>query len=365
MKGLSLAFFLRDRLLFIMMALLIIGLSIMMLLLERERYASFIELNTIYYFIVLSLFFLGLWLAIDYLRQRAYFNQLLDAIERSDELQSAEIVQSTVTKEQKLVARLLAEQNRAYLNELGKYRRQQELHNHFVLQWVHHMKTPLSVIDLLAQQTLQQELTEQEDQKQLALSLQEETDRMTRGLEMMLYTARLDKFQIDLSIKQVALHEIARTVINAHKKLCIRHSIFPRIDGELWVETDEKWMAFLFNQFISNAIKYSKSKPGAKKLSFQLEPTSEGGGKLAIKDEGIGIAAHDLPRVFDPFFTGENGRTTGESTGMGLYLAKQVCNRLGHTLSIASILGESTTVNLAFQPRGIHILSKSDDQNES
>ncbi len=365
MRGLSLALFLRDRLLFIIVALLIIALSISMLLLERERYSGFIELGTIYYFVVLALFFLGIWLAVDYLRQRTYFKQLLDAIKRSEELQATTIVQATVTMEQKLVAKMLEEQNRAYLNELGKYRRQQELHNHFVLQWVHHMKTPVSVIDLLAQEALQQSEALQPEHKQLALSVQEETDRMTRGLEMMLYTARLDKFEIDLHVKQIALQELVRSVINAHKKLCIRHSIFPRIDGEAFVETDEKWMTFVLNQFVSNAIKYSKGKPGAKKLMFQLESHRNGGGKLTVTDEGIGIAPHDLPRVFEPFFTGENGRATGESTGMGLYLAKQVCNRLGHVMAISSVLGESTTITITFEPRGIHILAGESDRRES
>lgn len=356
MRGLSLALFLRDRLLFIFMVCLIILLAVTLLLLERERYPGLVELGTIYYFIVIALFLLGTWLVVDYLRQRTYFKQMLEAIARSEELQASTIVQATVTQEQKLVAKMLEEQSRAYLNELGKYRRQQEIHNHFVLQWVHHMKTPVSVIDLLAQEVLQQNSSSQQEQQQLALSMQEETDRMTRGLEMMLYTARLDKFEIDLHVKQVALHELVRSVINAHKKLCIRYSIFPRVEGEASVETDEKWMTFVLNQFISNAIKYSKSKEGGKKLLFQLEAFNDGGGRLQVIDEGIGIAPHDLPRIFDPFFTGENGRTAGESTGMGLYLAKQVCNRLGHEMTVSSVLGESTTVSVAFKPRGIHIM---------
>lgn len=364
MRGLSLALFLRDRLLFIFMALLIILLSFSMLLLERERYPGLVELGTVYYFMLLALFFLGVWLAVDYVRQRAYFKQLIDAINRSEELKATSIIKTTVTQEQKLVSKMLEEQNRAYLNELGKYRRQQELHNHFVLQWVHHMKTPVSVVDLLAQEALQKPASTQEEQRLLALSLQEETDRMTRGLEMMLYTARLGKFEIDLHVKQTALHALARNVVNAHKKLCIRHSIFPRIDGESWVETDEKWMTFVLNQFVSNAIKYSKSKAGAKKINFTMEAFGNGGGKLTVSDEGIGIAPHELPRIFDPFFTGENGRTTGESTGMGLYLAKQVCSRLGHELSVTSVMGESTAMTVVFKPRGIHILGSQEESSD-
>ncbi|MED4752776.1 sensor histidine kinase [Brevibacillus choshinensis] len=351
----SAALFLRDRITFVIVYVLMIGFGVGIMLLEEKRYSGVVDMDTKYYFVMLGLFFVLLWLAVDYIRQRDYYKQLRRATERTSELQAAAIVQSVVTCEQRLVSQLLAAQQSAYLHELGKYRRQQELHNHFVLQWVHHMKTPVSVIDLLAQEALQQIPSTVEDQKQLVLSMQEEAERMARGLEMMLYTARLDKFEIDLHLKKTSLREMIRTIINAHKRLFIRHSLFPRIEGDAWVETDEKWMTFVVNQFVSNAIKYRKNKPGAKIIVFQLEERAGGGSKLSVTDEGIGIAPHDLSRIFDPFFTGENGRATGESTGMGLYLAKQVCGRLGHRLTVKSDLDVGTTFTVIFEPQGIHV----------
>ncbi|MDN9009627.1 sensor histidine kinase [Brevibacillus laterosporus] len=358
MEGLSVAVFFRDRLVYMFLCVLIVGLGVGFMLLEKKSYPDLIDMGTIYYFVMLALFFILLWMIVDYIRQKGYYKQIGIAIERADELQAVAIVQSMATREQRLVARLLEKQHNAYLNELGKYRRQQELHNHFVLQWVHQMKTPVSIIDLLAQEALQEMPSTKEGQKKLVVSMQEEAERMTRGLEMMLYTARLDKFEIDLHIKKIPLHELIRTVINAHKRLCIRYSIFPQIDGELWVETDEKWMMVVLNQFVSNAIKYSKSKLGEKRLVFHLESNMDKGSKLSITDEGAGIAPHDMPRIFDPFFTGENGRIAGESTGMGLYIAKQVCNRLGHGLLVESELSVGTTFTVTFEPRGIHILSE-------
>ncbi|KEK21913.1 sensor histidine kinase [Bacillus gaemokensis] len=354
MKKSTIILFLQDRLLYMYLCLLIIGLGTGIMLVDNVSPSGLIDEGIIFYFILLSLFLMGLWLVIDYLRQKAYYNQVNDAINRSD-VEAIEIVQAMVTREQYLVARLLQEQYSSYLNELRIYRRQQELHNHFVLQWVHHMKTPVSVIDLLIQEALQQMPYTEEEQEQLVVSIQEETNRMTRDLEMMLYTARLEKFEIDSHLKKIPLHKLISTVINAHKSFCIRYSIYPRIDGEAWIETDEKWMKFVLNQLVSNAIKYSKGKPGAKQLVFCLEESVHGGGKLSVVDEGIGIASHDLPRVFEPFFTGENGRTAGESTGMGLYLAKEVCNRLGHALSVTSVLGEGTTFIVSYEPRGIHM----------
>ncbi|MFX3632057.1 MAG: sensor histidine kinase [Candidatus Pristimantibacillus sp.] len=349
--------FLWDRKFYILIYFIGMGIGAVMFLLDKMRYADQIDSGTLYYFIELALFVLVVGLAIDYIRQRTYYRQINEATYRTFELKDSSIVQSGVTSEQKAVQRLLGAQHSAFLTELDKYRRQQELHNHYVLQWVHHMKTPVSVIDLLAQEAQQQGYNQtKEEQKSMLDSMQEETERMTRGLEMMLHTARLDKFELDLHIRTIALHEIIRKVINANKKLCIRYSIFPRVEGEAYVESDEKWLTFVLNQLVSNAIKYSKRKPGSKKLTLRIEiGDGVGAVKLSVEDEGIGIESQDLSRVFDPFFTGENGRAVEESTGMGLYLAKQVCGRLGHDLSLSSTAGEGTTAILSFNVEGIHL----------
>lgn len=352
----TLLMFLKDRLLNMLVFAVVIGLAGCLYLLEEARYPGLVETPTIYYFIVLAAFVYAVWLMIDYIRQRYYYKQLYEALDRSDDICAATIIQAMTTGEQRLAARVIHEQHRAYLNELNKYRKQQELHNHFVFQWVHYMKTPLSVVDLHLQEAHRQPPADAADWLKLADSIREETERMTDGLEMMLHTARLDKFELDVHLARTPLHEMIRSAVNMHKRLCIRYSIFPRVEGEAWVETDGKWMSFVLGQLISNAIKYSKNKPGSKTLLFQITTPEGGTIHLDIADMGIGIARHDLPRIFDPFFTGENGRATGDSTGMGLYLAKQVCNRLGHTLTVKSELGEGTTFTIAFQARGIHVM---------
>lgn len=356
-RGAMALLFLRDRLLLVLCVFTIIGLACCIYWLEKMRYPGLVETGTIYYFVVLAVLVLVVWLGLDYVRQRYFLKQMKEALNDSDHLQAMSIIQSPATGEQKLVSALLQDQHRAYLNELNKYKRQQELHNHFVMQWVHHMKTPVSVIDLHTQETLRQPPENEEEWREMIGSVQEETDRLTRGLEMMLYTARLGKFELDLHIRKTALHELIRGAINAHKRLCIRYSIYPRVEGECWVETDEKWIVFVINQLISNAIKYSKAKPGAKTLLFRMSLSGDTGNLLEIKDEGIGIASHDLPRIFDAFFTGENGRGTGESTGMGLYLAHQVCMRMGHSLTATSQLREGTTFRIGFASGGIHIMN--------
>jgi Signal transduction histidine kinase len=348
--------YLWDRKFLIALYLLGSLLACAMFLLDKLRYESRADTGLVYYYAELALFLLFAGLLIDFLRQRNYYKQLQDAIDHGTELKASMGITAGITKEQIAVQRLLAAQYGAYLTELSHYRRQQEQHNHFVLQWVHHMKTPVSVIDLLVQEALQERAVEHADKERLQ-SIREETGRMTRGLDMMLHTARLDKIEFDLHLRSIPLHEAARNVINAHKQLCIRHAIFPKIEGEAVVESDEKWLTFILNQLIGNAIKYSKRKPGSKKVIVRIEQEPDlSSTRLSVIDEGIGIETHDLPRIFDPFFTGENGRAVEESTGMGLYLTKQVCGRLGHELSVKSEVGAGTTVTVIFRPEGIHLL---------
>ncbi|WP_152393277.1 sensor histidine kinase [Paenibacillus guangzhouensis] len=355
MKIMTAAMFIRDRIIFILTGFFITGLGACLMLLEHARNPEFMELSTMYYFIGAAAFTVVLGLTIDYVRQREYYKQLRHAMERESELQTGAIAPFAVTAEQQLVVRLLNQQNSTYLNKLGTYRRQQELHNHFVMQWVHHMKTPLSVVDLLLQEAVTQQPMSEEEQQEMILSLFEETDRLNKGLEMLLYTARLDRFEMDLHLAKIPLHDIIHEVLITHRRLCLRHSVIPQIEGEAWPETDRKWMTVVLNQIVSNAIKYSKDKQGTKHLIFCLDQ-QDSSSKLMITDEGSGIAPHDLPRIFDPFFTGENGQVAGESTGMGLYLAKQICSRLGHELSVASELGVGTTFTITFSPQGIHML---------
>ncbi|MEW8972496.1 MAG: ATP-binding protein, partial [Mesobacillus sp.] len=128
----------------------------------------------------------------------------------------------------------------------------------------------------------------------------------------------------------------------------IYKSIFPSIEFEeekAIIITDSKWNEILIDQIISHAIKYSGEKVGNKKLVFQIERKAEHI-CLAIVDQGVGIPDYDLERVFQPFFTGENGRQFPNSTGIGLYLSKKIADKLGAQIEIQSEPGEGTTVQI-------------------
>lgn len=326
-------------------------------LLERYRHAELIDLASMYYYIALALVCIVVWNIVQYMRVKTYYQSLYEAIESDDALEAVYIVQGEVLNEHRLIKQMLMNQQKAYQDRIAELERKREIQHHFTLQWVHQMKTPLSVLDMQLQQAdeqLKQSSTwSLSDQAAFYRSMNEEVEKLHGGLEMMLSSARLEKLELDLHIRPIELHRIIRDNINRYKKLLIQYSIYPKLAGEAVVATDQKWFGFIMNQLITNAIKYSKLKQGRKELHIAIKQQGDTT-TITVQDEGIGIAQSDLRRIFDPFFTGQNGRMVGESTGMGLYLAKEVCQRLGYSLSASSIEQQGATFTLALKHGGIH-----------
>ncbi|MCM3748195.1 sensor histidine kinase [Paenibacillus pasadenensis] len=322
--------------------------------LERTGTGQTMDWSNLLYFWLLSSCIAMSGLAVGFMRNKTYLVALLRRTDTPTPLWMP--LPEAVTPEQKRTALLVDVLSRSIQEQLTAFNRERELHRHFVYQWVHHMKTPVSVIDLIAQNNGKRTALQEGELQEIMGSLREEADRLTRGLEQMLHTARLEEFALDLHPRRIALHEAARQAINQHKRLLIAAGVFPQIEGEAWAETDGKWLNFLLSQLIGNAIKYSKPKAGAKRLIIEISSSKDGKASIAVADEGIGIPVQDLPRVFDPFFTGENGRRTEESTGMGLYLCRQVAGKLGVSLELHSQEGEGTTAKLWFETTGLHKL---------
>lgn len=232
---------------------------------------------------------------------------------------------------------LLLQQDRKQKTQLLSVKEQLDQHIYFINQWVHQMKTPLSVMHLL----------NQERDDELSHGMEDELDRMRKGLDMVLNAARLDSFEHDLHIETLSLLHTVRTITSDQKRLFIRNHVFPviHIDHDVMVISDEKWLKFMVTQLLTNSVKYSHE-PNSKIYftSYKKDQRTV----LEVKDEGIGIPKQDIERVFNPFFTGENGRLVQESTGMGLYLVKEICDKLGHQVEIESEQGHGTCVRLIF-----------------
>ncbi|OAS17966.1 sensor histidine kinase [Paenibacillus oryzisoli] len=233
------------------------------------------------------------------------------------------------------VGRLLQEKYRLYQNDIERYRKKLTDHITFINQWVHQMKTPLSVMHLAVQQ----------ETDPFFDSMREEIDKLKKGLDTVLYTSRLDAFEQDFVAEPVDLRQLVGKVAAEHKNVWVRNKVFPEIqvDDGLMVMSDDKWLAFALGQLITNAVRYSAG------ISSHIRITSEVRGQqavLEIRDHGVGIPKQDIKRVFDAYFTGENGRRFGESTGMGLYLVREIALRLDHRVELESEQGQGTAVRI-------------------
>ncbi len=285
------------------------------------------------YSLFLGVFFLTIYLIYRYITHKSFYKRLAQPMRHLDE--AFETFHSAPLAE--AFSKLLKSQYTLHLNERTHQEKRRKNHLTFINQWVHQMKTPLSVIALIAQ----------ESDEEYMMSIRSETDKLEKGLELVLYAARLETFEHDFQVQSVSLKKITEQAIRENKRLFIKNEVYPEIDVQSTVvESDEKWLIFILNQLITNAVKYSAGKSrkiiiAETKRSTQVE--------LIVQDFGIGIPKTDVKRVFNPFFTGENGRLYRESTGMGLYLAKEVCEKMGHGIKLESLQEEGTTVKLIFQ----------------
>jgi OmpR family two-component system sensor histidine kinase YxdK len=237
------------------------------------------------------------------------------------------------------ISALLKQQYRIYERNMQQINNNHQEHLTFINQWVHQMKTPLSVIRLQL---------EAHAGELYAHGMSEEVYKMEKGLNMALYYARIDAFERDFVIERAHLKPLILDSITQEKKLFIKNNILPKadVDDTIEVYTDVKWLKFVVEQLITNGIKYSKGK--GRYVTISAYKTEEHV-VLEVVDEGIGIHPKDIRRVFQPFFTGENGRVLGESTGMGLYLAKKICENLNHQIYIQSEVNRGTKVSILFE----------------
>jgi OmpR family two-component system sensor histidine kinase YxdK len=291
---------------------------------------------------IISLLLLLGYLIFRYIANRSFYKRLEQPLP-GESLTGESSAESSHTPLAEALHQLLRTQFRQYTTDLHNYKHKIEGHLQFINQWAHQMKTPISVIHLILQ----------DDDDPRFAAIGDELDRLKKGLDLVLYTARLDTFEHDFYVENLPLERIVRGVTSEQKRLFIRRRIYPsiRMESGLTVATDEKWLSFVLTQLLTNAVRYTLEEQG--RLYFDGY-AREGKVVLEIRDEGIGIPPSDLPRVFDPYFTGENGRRFRESTGMGLFLVKQICDKLGHAFEIESKLDEGTTVRLIFEGTGSH-----------
>ena len=209
----------------------------------------------------------------------------------------------------------------------------QEKQDFFAL-WAHQIKTPIAALNLLLQ-----------GEKQDAAVCRQELFKIESYVEMALNYLRFEEMSNDLVLERNSLEQLVRQVVKKYAAIFIYNHISIQLEHlNYTVLTDEKWFCFALEQILSNALKYTKQ--GSVKISAE---ETENGLQIFVKDTGIGIKREDLPRIFEKGFTGYNGRMDKKASGLGLYLCKGVCEKLGHEIRVVSEEGEGTTVILTLQ----------------
>lgn len=321
--------FLKEHISYILFQVALTAFLLALFWLEGLR-----NINTAIYAIAISVLLITSFLVVRYMLRRRYLSKILELPTTMEDA----LHKNAKTTEYAITEQYLSELYKIYQHEVQTLYAIQSRQYKFMNQWVHQMKTPVSILELLLQQE------EELDKK----SVQEEVERLKRGLEMVLMHARLENFSDDMQIVQIPLKSAVMAAVNDNKRLFIANRVFPEVDVDeaIVVMSDLKWLRFFLEQFITNAVKYTfepnkKIYISAKKIEHQIH--------LMIRDEGIGIPKADISRVTKAFYTGENGRKTGESTGMGLYIAKEICDKLGHQLVITSEVDKGTQIEVIFQ----------------
>ncbi|WP_207654943.1 sensor histidine kinase [Clostridium thermopalmarium] len=209
----------------------------------------------------------------------------------------------------------------------------------FIISWIHEVKLPITASRMLMKNSTVKTLDYIVDK------LEDELNKVDNYVEQALYYSRIGSFSNDYFITEVSLNQIVKESVKKYSKLFIQKRIrLTMLDEEQFVYSDSKWLGFVIDQIVANSLKYTDD-GGA--ISFTFESNSREK-QLLIKDTGIGIKPEDINRVFEKGFTGSLQRNHSKSTGIGLYLAKQIALKLGHNLSIQSEEDKYTQVTIHF-----------------
>lgn len=229
---------------------------------------------------------------------------------------------------QAIIQSLRQQQNQLETTMNMKY---QDMIDYYTI-WAHQIKTPIAAM----------RLTLQNEDSALSRQISEQLQKIEQYVEMVLAFLRLDSTSKDYVFRQQPLDTILKDAVKKFARQFIRKKL--RLSYEptnAMVLTDEKWLSFVIEQILSNALKYTNS--GTITIDME-EPLT-----LCIRDTGIGIAPEDLPRVFEKSYTGYNGHNDKKASGIGLYLCKRICKNLGHTITIQSSLDSGTVVRIGLE----------------
>ena len=304
----SIITFIKERMIFFIVNLIMFSLiGILMKIAE-------VTINTI-----LILFFIWfgpvvIYMFFEFIKYNRYLKNLTDTMDGLDrKYLLPEIINEPIFQEERIINEVLKECNKSMHENVKYYKDEQIEYREYIETWVHEIKTPIASAKLILEN----------DDSNLGSRINYEMKRVEGFIEQVLYYARSSDVSKDYIIKEFSLRNVVMKAVKSNSRDFI-------------------------NQIIINAVKFSIANKGEVSIFSKI---NENNIILTIEDNGVGISEKDIDRVFEKGFTGENGRKFGKSTGIGLYLCKKLCDKLGIGISLTSKKGLGTKVNIVF-PQG-------------
>ena len=291
--------------------------------------------------IYIPLIIMGLYMIsiiIEYFKRKKFYDNLLKMLEELDEKYLiTEIIKTPNFLEGQILKNSLEQIDKSMLENVNKYKYMTEDYKEYIELWIHEIKIPIATSKMVIEN----------NKNAITKSIDEELDKVENYIEQALFYARSNTVEKDYYIRKVVLKEIVNESIKKNKSSLIQEKISINIHNlDIEVNTDNKWIVFILNQIIQNSIKYRKKEKSI------IEIYANQGKEnviLYVKDNGIGIRQGEITRVFEKGFTGTNGRLSNKkSTGIGLYLCKKLCNKLGIGIELNSVQNEGTEIRLVF-----------------
>lgn len=287
---------------------------------------------------------LAIYLFFQYKNRESFFSELSQCIDNLDKKYLiSEVIAKPVYLEAEPYYYLLKKAGKSMREEINSIKNERKEYKEYIEQWIHEVKTPIASIKLI----------EENNKTKISRIVLQELETLDRCVEQALFYARSEQVEKDYLIKEISLENCINKVIIKNKQIFILNNIDVEIENvDKNVYCDSKWLEFILNQIVVNASKYRNlENPKVKMYTEDVK----NGIKLIIEDNGIGIPKAEINRVFEKGFTGSRGRLNNKSTGIGLYLCKKLCEKLGLTIHIESEENLYTKVLIIF-PKGSFVM---------
>lgn len=325
--------YLKDNYLIILLFIVIIAIIDLMLVSFKTNNQAIIGV------IVTEVLGFILYLIYDFYRRRKFYDKFINDLELLDKKYLiTEMIERPNFYEGEILYDALYEIDKSMAEKIKEYSLNIQDFKEYIEMWIHEAKLPLASLNLIVHN--HKELSDKKITEQLK--------RLDDNIEQVLYYVRSENAEKDYLIKETEITKVISNVAIKNKDILLENNIdFEVVEVEnTKVLTDSKWLEFIVNQIVSNSIKYIRDN-----VEHLIKISTEENSKnviLKIYDNGIGISKSDIPKVFDKTFTGNNGRKIKTTTGMGLYISKQLCKKLGHKITADSKENEYTEISILF-----------------